>query len=68
MDSQVVAVAVESPRPNMYGDIILWELPVQIAASFFLGEGDDVLDVGGNTGGVAIAFSRLGGARTRDFV
>lgn len=46
-------------EPTLYSDVILWELPVQFAAHLFLRPGDSVLDVGGNTGGVAIAFSRM---------
>lgn len=50
-------------QPTIYGDIIPWERPVQFAASFFIEDGDTVLDLGGNTGGVAIAFARMVGER-----
>ncbi|WP_133512433.1 FkbM family methyltransferase [Candidatus Thiosymbion oneisti] len=46
---------------EIYSDHIPWELPVQFCASDCIHEGDTVLDVGGNVGGVAIAFSRMVG-------
>lgn len=55
----------ELPLPTLYGPVILWERPVQIAAADFLTPGDTAFDVGGNTGGVAIALSRLVGAAGR---
>ena len=50
---------------NRYGTRIPWEIPVQLAASDFLREGDAVFDVGANIGGVAIAFARLVGPNGR---
>jgi FkbM family methyltransferase len=47
--------------PTLYGKRILWETSVQLAAKDFLREGDCVIDVGANIGGVAIAFSRMVG-------
>jgi hypothetical protein len=47
--------------PTLYGKRILWETAVQLAAKDFLREGDCVIDVGANIGGVAIAFSRMVG-------
>lgn len=52
-------------QPTVYGDVIPWERPVQFAAEFFVERGDTVLDLGGNTGGVAIAFSRMVGSSGR---
>ena len=60
-------VVADMPSPDsdfqatVYGDVIPWERPVQYAAEFFIEPGDTVLDLGGNTGGVAIAFSRMVG-------
>jgi FkbM family methyltransferase len=48
-----------------YGEYILWERPIQTIASLFVKPGDDVIDIGSNTGGLAIAFSRLVGNRGR---
>lgn len=48
-----------------YGDIILWEKPVQFAASLFIRNGSTVFDIGANTGGVAIALRRLAGQKGR---
>jgi len=58
-----VDMSVTGPdfTPTIYGDVIPWERPVQFAASFFVERGDTVLDLGGNTGGVAIAFARMVG-------
>lgn len=62
MEHQPIESKPALPDPTRYGDIIIWELPVQIAASFFLRKADCALDVGGNTGGVAIAFARQVGS------
>ena len=51
--------------PTIYKEIILWERPIQFWAEKILRRGDDVLDVGVNVGGVAIAFSRLVGEEGR---
>ncbi len=56
----------EAPRnPTIYGEVILWERPIQEVAKRFIRPGDVVLDVGGNTGGLAIAFSRMTGGSGR---
>lgn len=44
-----------------FNDVILWELPIQHVASDIVNSGDSILDIGGNTGGVAVAFSRMVG-------
>lgn len=49
------------PPPEIYGETILWERPIQIAVREVLRAGDTVLDVGGNVGGLSIAFARMVG-------
>jgi FkbM family methyltransferase len=49
------------PPPEVYGDTVLWELPVQNAVRDEIRPGDVVLDVGANVGGLSIAFSRCVG-------
>jgi FkbM family methyltransferase len=57
----------ELPPPTIYGETILWERPIQIVASDWVSSGGTVYDVGGNTGGLAIAFSRIVGPNGRVF-
>lgn len=47
--------------PCFYGDIILWERPLQFWAEKILKPGVHVIDVGANVGGLTIAFARLVG-------
>lgn len=47
--------------PNVYGDEIPWEIPVQLNLRDVLDIGDCALDVGANIGGLAIAMSRMVG-------
>lgn len=49
--------------PNVYGNDIPWEVPIQLCLSDVLGEGDCALDVGANIGGLSIAMSRFVGPR-----
>ncbi len=46
-----------------YGNSILWEKSIQVVAAEYLNNGDHIIDVGTNTGGLAIAFSRLVGEK-----
>jgi FkbM family methyltransferase len=46
---------------QVYGTHVPWELPVQYCSADCLSSGDDVLDIGGHIGAVAIALSRLVG-------
>jgi FkbM family methyltransferase len=61
------APTFDLPPPTVYGERILWERPIQIVAEDFLKPGDTVLDIGGNTGGLAIAFSRIVGPQGNVF-
>lgn len=63
-----VALPVEiEPQIEIFNDFILWELPIQYVASDAVSKGDVILDIGGNTGGLAIAFSRLVGEEGKVF-
>lgn len=48
----------QSTNVFAYGPVILWERPTQVLASLVLKAGDHVVDVGANTGGLAIALWR----------
>ncbi len=50
---------------HVYGETVLWELPIQRMAADFIRPGDTVFDVGGNVGGLTVAFSRLVGPEGR---
>lgn len=50
-----------SPPVFKYGPKVLWEVPIQSVARLFISPGDTVLDIGSNTGGLAIAFARMTG-------
>lgn len=59
--SQEVAGEVQGVDIELFGKVILWELPIQYVASDIVSPGEVIFDIGGNTGGVATAFSRLVG-------
>lgn len=48
-----------------FGKIILWEQAVQIIARDFIKPGALVFDVGGNVGGLSVAFARMTGPEGR---
>ncbi len=50
---------------QIYDDVIVWEQPIQYMARDILRPGDTVFDVGGNVGGLSIAFSRIVGPNGR---
>ena len=52
-----------NPPVFAYGPHILWEAPIQTLASVVLRPAQTVLDIGSNTGGLAIAFSRIVGPK-----
>ena len=56
-------MTANSYPPNVYGNDIPWEGPIQLCLGDVLGEGDCALDVGANIGGLSIAMSRFVGAR-----
>jgi FkbM family methyltransferase len=58
-DQTATEAPTEPAIAQVFPEVILWELPVQYCAADCLQPGDTVLDVGGNIGGVAVAFSRL---------
>ena len=53
------AIAIEPAHAEYFGDTNLWELPIQISARDFINKDSVVLDIGGNIGGLATAFSKL---------
>lgn len=54
-------MTASSYPPNVYGNYIPWEIPIQLCLGDLLVEGDCALDVGANIGGLSIAMSRLVG-------
>lgn len=55
----VEPIPVPFSAVQYYGDQNLWELPVQLCAKDCVGSEDIILDVGGNIGAVAVAFSKV---------
>lgn len=49
-------------RPQTYQSFIGWERPIQVVAELLAGPRAVILDVGANTGGLAVALSRIGGS------
>lgn len=53
-------IASSQPSPvEYYGDANLWELPIQLCARDFVSRDSVVLDIGGNIGALATAFSKM---------
>ena len=48
-----------------FGNIILWEQAIQIVARDYVKPGALVFDVGGNVGGLSVAFARMTGPKGR---
>jgi FkbM family methyltransferase len=57
-----------SAAAEKFDDIILWEQAIQVIAHDFIRAGDFILDVGGNVGGLSVAFARMTGPTGRVIV
>lgn len=58
-EPEATIAAFNTANAEYFGESNLWELPIQICASDFLNRDSVVLDIGGNIGGLATAFSKL---------
>lgn len=58
-EPEATITAFTPANAEYFGDSNLWELPIQICARDFLSRDSVVLDIGGNIGGLATAFSKI---------